>query len=338
MRPGGGRRERHDEALRVMVAPDLVDRFRTDCEALTGGPPLRLGLAVSGGPDSLALLLLANAAFPGAVSAATVDHGLRKESAGEALFVGEICDRLDVPHIILEVVVDPARSSRQRAAREARYRALAGWCADGGLPWLATAHHLDDQAETLLMRLMRGSGVAGLAGIRARGKLPDSPVRLIRPLLGWRRERLGEVAAAAGLCPLDDPSNVDEAYDRVRMRNRLAQNPWLEPAPLARSAAALAEAEEALEWSAQRVWNERVERSESSYLFDPTDLPAEMVRRILVKLLASGGSSPRGEDVQRLARILGDGKTATLGGWRCTGSAVWRFEPEGRRGRHWKED
>ena len=188
--------------------------------------------------------------------------------------------------------MDPARSSRQRAAREARYRALAGWCADGGLPWLATAHHLDDQAETLLMRLMRGSGVAGLAGIRARGKLPDSPVRLIRPLLGWRRERLGEVAAAAGLCPLDDPSNVDEAYDRVRMRNRLAQNPWLEPAPLARSAAALAEAEEALEWSAQRVWNERVERSESSYLFDPTDLPAEMVRRILVKLLASGGSSP----------------------------------------------
>src|SRR4051812_22895684 len=108
----------------VPPAPHFVERFRSDCEALTGEAPRRLGVAVSGGGDSLALLLLAAAAWPGRVAAATVDHRLRPESAGEARFVAGLCASLSVPHVVLEVEVDPARSSLQRAAREARYAAL----------------------------------------------------------------------------------------------------------------------------------------------------------------------------------------------------------------------
>jgi tRNA(Ile)-lysidine synthase len=142
-------------------------------------------VAVSGGPDSLALLLLAHAAMPGLVEAATVDHGLRSESADEAAFVAEICGKLGVPHATLKVTV--GAGNLQAEARAARYAALAGWMAERGLAALATAHHADDQAETLILRLNRGSGVAGLAGVRARGLVPGTRLPLLRPLLGWRR-------------------------------------------------------------------------------------------------------------------------------------------------------
>src|SRR5215204_5119211 len=111
---------------------DLVERFRRDLETLAGSGPA-LAVAVSGGPDSLALLLLASAAFPGRVSAATVDHGLRPESADEAEAVAAICGRLGVPHRILTVAVVRAGEGLQAAARDARYSALARWMEAEGL-------------------------------------------------------------------------------------------------------------------------------------------------------------------------------------------------------------
>ena len=135
---------------------ELVARFRRDAEALAPGFA-RLGVAVSGGPDSLALLLLAQAAFPGLVEAATVDHRLRPESTIEALHVEDICARLGCPHAILDVEVPDGPAGLQAEARGARYRALGLWAEARGLPHVATAHHADDQAETVLMRLQRGS-------------------------------------------------------------------------------------------------------------------------------------------------------------------------------------
>src|SRR5690242_17255544 len=193
------------------MAPDaaLVDRFRDDLDALSAADD-RIGIAVSGGPDSLALLLLAAAARPGQVEAATVDHGLRQESRAEAGFVASVCEQLGVPHAILTVHWDvPPASAFQERSREARYRLLARWITGRKLSALLTAHHADDQAETILMRLNRGSGLRGLAGMRGKAAIPSDNRPLLRPLLGWRRAELEEICAAAGLDPIDDPSNSD---------------------------------------------------------------------------------------------------------------------------------
>jgi len=292
-------------------------RFRADLEALTGAAPGRLALAVSGGPDSVALLLLASAACPGLVQAATVDHGLRPESAAEAGFVAGLCARLGVPHATFAAAMTDGPNV-QAAARARRYALLGEWAREIGAGFLLTAHHLDDQAETLLMRLMRGSGLAGLSGIRA----VNPP--LVRPLLGWRRSELAAIVEAAGIAPVADPSNADERFDRARVRKRLAEADWLDPPALARSAAALAEAEEALDWAAERLWLERADGA----TLDPGGLPPELRRRLVLRMIASlGGPAPRGAALGRLLATLEQGGTATLSGIRCAGGALWHFAP-----------
>jgi tRNA(Ile)-lysidine synthase len=122
-----------------MPTAEQTERFRRDLEALAGGPPGRLGVAVSGGPDSLALLLLAHGAFEGRTEAATVDHRLRPENADEAALVARLCGDLGVPHATL---ADPASAiagaGAQAQARALRYRLLAGWAGERGIAWLAT--------------------------------------------------------------------------------------------------------------------------------------------------------------------------------------------------------
>jgi tRNA(Ile)-lysidine synthase len=298
-----------------------VERFRADLQALTKGASQRLGLAVSGGPDSLAMLLLAAAASPGAVEAATVDHGLRPESASEAIFVAALCERLGVPHAVLRPE-EPFAGNLQSSAREARYRLLEEWRQDRKLDWVATAHHVQDQAETLMMRLNRGSGVGGLGGIRSVNG------RIIRPLLGWRRAELSAVVEAAGIDPVSDPGNADDRFDRVRIRTALAAAEWIDQAALARSAAALAEADEALEWTAERLLLERATAHASEFQLDPSGLPAELSRRLLLRLLRQidPRAMPRGRELSRLLATLESGRPATLAGIRCSGGAVWRFE------------
>jgi tRNA(Ile)-lysidine synthase len=306
------------------LSPDLVERFRSDLHALMGGDGGRLGIAVSGGPDSLALLLLAQAARPGEVTAATVDHRLRPESAGEAAFVASICAELDVPHTTLAADA-PIEGNVQSGARALRYRLLGDWAAGAGIDCLLTAHHRDDQAETLLMRLQRGAGVAGLAGIRAATRIGGLAVA--RPLLGWTRAELRAVVDAAGLAPVEDPSNSDERYDRARLRQYLAQADWIDTRGLARSAEALAEAEAALEWATERLYRERVETSGTAIQLDPAGLPDELRRRLVLRILAMlvTDAAPRGPDLQRLLAALDEGGTATLAGVKASGGATWRF-------------
>lgn len=303
----------------------LVDRFRRDVSAVAGADFERIGIAFSGGPDSLALLLLSAAAFPDLVAAATVDHKLRPESADEARQARAACERLGVPHRTLGVEVADG-ASVQAAARAARYSALSGWAAAEGIHLLLTGHHLDDQAETFLMRLLRGSGVGGLAGVRPRVVL--SPTLLLcRPLLGWRRSELATVVEKAGLEPVQDPSNSDETYDRTRIRAMLAGTPSLDPRPLARSAAALAEAEEALEAVAAAMAAERIVHRSETVDLDARGLPRELVRRLLLRAVQAvePGASPRGEQIGELMRQLGDGATVTLAGVKCAGGEVWRL-------------
>lgn len=177
-------------------------------------------VAVSGGPDSVALLaLLATwAQSPGrpALHAATVDHGLRPESAEEAVAVAEFCAQLGVGHATLRWEGAKPTSGVQAQARRARYALLAGEARRLGGATLVTAHTLDDQAETMLMRLAHGSGASGFAGMRRRSEVAGVP--LVRPLLGIPKARLVATAEARGLPFARDPSNADRRFERVRWR------------------------------------------------------------------------------------------------------------------------
>ena len=162
----------------------VLNRFRANLDALVA-PEARLGVAVSGGPDSLALLLLAAAARPDRVEAATIDHRLRAESQDEAAMVARVCEKLGVRHAILAARwSELPETAIQERARKERYLLLGYWAEERGIDAIVTAHHAEDQAETILMRLARGAGVRGLAGIRPRSVSPGAHVRLIRPLLG----------------------------------------------------------------------------------------------------------------------------------------------------------
>jgi tRNA(Ile)-lysidine synthase len=305
-------------------ADTLTDRFAEALGALWPGyrdQAARIGLAVSGGPDSLAMLVLANCALPGRIAAATVDHGLRFANANEAAMVAALCASMGVPHAVLPVIL--AQGNVQAEARAARYAALADWAADQGLTALATAHHADDQAETVLLRLNRGSGVAGLAGVRARGTVPGTRLPLLRPLLDFRRTELVEVITAAGIVAAHDPSNEDDRFDRARLRKALAGADWLDVPALAASAAHLADADAALDWAAQREWAECVSAAPMGLVYRP-QAPRAVALRVIARIVFElDGDEPRGGAVARLFDSLLARQPASIG------NLVARATPEG---------
>ena len=308
---------------------EAVDRFRRDIDALVDADTT-IGVAVSGGPDSLALLLLAAEARPLKVEAATVDHALRPESRAEAEMVAELCERLGVPHRILTASwAEKPSTAIQERARIARYRLLGDWARERGLGALVTAHHLDDQAETFLMRLARGAGLRGLAGMRAVARPPGASLAIVRPLLGWRHAELEAVCTAAGVQPIDDPSNDDDRFERVRLRKALAGSDWLDPAALATSAAHLAQADGALRWATDLEWQRGVRAAGGAIVYRPTDAPREIRRRIIrraVLALATEGSGElRGREIDQVIAALRTGRRATLRGVLCSGGPEWSF-------------
>jgi tRNA(Ile)-lysidine synthase len=184
-------------------------------------------LAVSGGPDSTALLMLAarwvkRLKRPPRLIAVTVDHGLRAESAREATTVKRLSARFGVPHRTLRWSGAKPRTGLQQAARIARYRLLAEAAVRVGFAHIVTAHTLDDQAETVLLRLARGSGLTGLAAM-ARGTplFGERSILLVRPLLGIPKARLLATLAAAKIAFADDASNRDPRFTRARLRTIL---------------------------------------------------------------------------------------------------------------------
>ncbi len=177
-----------------------------------------LGVAVSGGGDSVALLMLLHAAGH-ELRVATVDHRLRPEAAAEAAGVARLCESLNVPHEVLVWETPETKGNLQKNARDARQKLLTAWAKRHGLRNLALGHTLDDQAETVLMRLARGSGVDGLAGMAA--KRSAGGLCWHRPLLGARRADLRAYLQARGVAWVDDPSNEDRRYDRVKARQAL---------------------------------------------------------------------------------------------------------------------
>lgn len=291
------------------------------------GPPGRLGVAVSGGGDSLALLVLAAdwAHAQGAeLAAVSVDHGLRAESAQEVAAVARLCAQLGVAHEVVRWQAPPGRGNLQHRARRARQYLIAEWARGRGIGHVALGHTLDDQAETVLMRLARGSGVDGLSAMaprrRARG------IDWLRPLLGVRRAALREVLQARGIGWAEDPSNADARFARVRARRALeALAPLGIDAPgLAQTAGRLDSARRALAVTAEAAAR-RLLRFEAGDVLIACEglmaLPQETRLRLVGHVLCRIASAEYRPRHAKLAALLAGGaagRGGTLHGCRIT--------------------
>lgn len=307
-----------------------------------------IGLAVSGGPDSSALMHLAarwraRRAQAPELCVLTVDHGLRPESAGEARTVAEAAARLGLPAAILRWQGRKPASGLQAAARAARYDLLAAHAHAHGLSGLATAHHLDDQAETLLMRLARGSGVDGLAAMPTLTHWAG--VAILRPLLDVPKARLIATLQAAGVVWLEDPSNADARFERVRMRKLLAAAAplGLDAKALALTARRMRRARAALDRITDRFLADHVAVGEAGWCSLARaalrEAPEEIALRALARMLLAVGGGPDLPQLARLEALLGelasDGVAGrTLAGCRilCRAEEVIVLREGGRRG------
>jgi tRNA(Ile)-lysidine synthase len=229
--PAARRPRRRAEVLAARpaadLAPDLAPVSLAEAAQLfaLSADCASLVLAVSGGPDSMALLLLAagwrdTLGAPPQLLAVTIDHGLRPESAAEAEAVAGLALRLGVRHRTLRWTGPKPSTGLQAAARAARYELLAAAARETGARQILTAHTLDDQAETVLFRLARGSGLTGLAGMATVTRLAGG-LELVRPLLGLAKARLVATLAAANTGFAVDPSNADPRFTRARLRRSM---------------------------------------------------------------------------------------------------------------------
>jgi tRNA(Ile)-lysidine synthase len=264
-----------------------------------------LVLAVSGGPDSTALLVLAARWAKGLkhapkLIAVTIDHGLRPEAAREAAMVKQLARRLGVPHRTLHWRGEKPQSGLQEAARYARYELLAQIATRARFAHILTAHTLDDQAETVLFRLARGSGLFGLTGMAPAAPLPLRGLReifLVRPLLHLSKARLVATLKAARIAYAEDPSNRDPRFTRTRLRSLMPAlaREGLDARGLARLAARLRRAESTIQVAVQAArsalaplpWRER-----GPIVFETAPfagLPAEVALRLLGEAVAHTG-------------------------------------------------
>lgn len=267
-------------------------------------------LAVSGGPDSTALLLMAarwakQAGRP-RVEVATVDHAMRAGSRAEAEAVGALARRLGLIHHLIEWRGPKPRSRIQERAREARYQLLGACAQEIGADFLVTAHHADDQAETVIFRLLRGSGIGGLRGMEsaaARGRLT-----LARPLLDLRKAELIAFCEACGEAFARDPSNADPRFARTHLReltNLLAAQGLGvdEIARLSRRAARMEEAVAAqAKAAAERLgWTNAQQTRDAKALLDE---PLEIAQRLLTAEIARvAGKEPRQIRLDRIETL-----------------------------------
>lgn len=284
-----------------------------------------LVLAVSGGPDSLALMHLAALWRPPGVAlhVATVDHGLRHDSGAEAAQVAIWAQAANLPHTTLSWRGEKPGAGVQEKAREARYALLFAHARAAGAQAVVTGHQADDQWETVLMRLARGSGLAGLAGMARDQMFPNG--RILRPLLATPKQALIDFCQRRGQPFFSDPANSNPAYDRARWRTAAPtlRTLGLTPARLGKFAARARKANEALDWAAETLF-QRTKTPECHvyHLAPAIEAPQAVLERFLAGALARAAGAPPGrlERLEHFAESLGaalqDGAAfrGTLGG------------------------
>ncbi len=277
-----------------------------------------VAVAVSGGGDSLSLGLLAEAwahRHGGRMTALTVDHGLRSESAAEAAQVGRWLNGRGIEHRVLAWRGAKPTSGLQAAARKARYDLMTSWCREAGVLHLFLAHHLEDQAETFLMRLGRGSGIDGLAAMAA--VVETASVRLVRPLLKMPSGRLKATLRALGQEWIEDPSNRDRNFARTRIRSALPDlaEAGMPPERLAEAAGHMGGARLALESAASALLARCCMIHPAGYArVDGAALaaaPKAVSLRALARILVCIGGrtyGPRSAKLERLHQRIVDGR------------------------------
>ena len=311
-----------------MTGPAPLACLREACAGLD-----RVGIAVSGGGDSIAALVLAVEALGAArVRAVTVDHGLRPEAAHEAAGVAALCARLGVPHAVLRWAEGAGghRGNLMGAARAARYALIGDWARAGGLDAVILAHTQDDQAETVLMRLARGSGVDGVSGMAER-RLAGG-ILWLRPLLGVSRAALRDALRTRGLSWVEDPTNADLRFQRPRARGALAAlaDLGIDAAGLAATAQRMRRARDALEAQTQAALDALVREDRGTLRIAAWPALPEIRDRMAAHLLmhlSGAWHRPRLEDLHRL---LARGQGTLMGcllqpegdGWRLSREAV----------------
>ncbi len=284
--------------------------------------PELIVLAVSGGGDSMAMMHLfaryrhlcgdGSALSASQVIVACVDHGLREGSGEEAQFVAQQAVKLGFEYEILPWVGEKPTSGLQQAAREERYGLLFSLCERRGLPAaIMVAHHLDDQAETLLMRLARGSGLVGLTGM----KREDSSrlwgeVTIWRPFLHIEKARLLASLRRDGVWWLNDPSNENEDFERVRIRNAHKERATLglSDKAVARSARRLLRANAALDEISARAFEQNVSRLGGAYCEIPVGFvlsaPEEIILRVVSKTISFVTSCKSPPNLSKLENVV----------------------------------
>lgn len=277
-------------------------------------------MAVSGGSDSLALLHLMAKWGKANLIVATVDHGLRPEAAAEAEQVKQQCQALGIDHETLVWSNPDATGNLQDRARQARYALLSDWARRHDCEHVALGHTMDDVAETFIMRLGRRSGVDGLAAMRA--EFEHCGVRFHRPLLGQRREALQSFLRSCDINWLEDPSNDDPRFERVRIRQQLGSMGALgiDAEVLSAVAHNMSDARDALELQTQQATREIATHQYGDIVLDPAGfeaLPTELRRRVLVgaiKSISGAEYGPRRRSVAETLGAIAEGQTVTICG------------------------
>ncbi|WP_437871646.1 tRNA lysidine(34) synthetase TilS [Methylorubrum extorquens] len=298
----------------MSAAPaSLDDRLARALAPLLEEPARPALLAVSGGPDSTALMHAAARAGRDRFRVATVDHALRPGSADEALGVGRLATELGLVHTILTWDAPRHGSRIQASARGARYRLLTDHAAGIGAGLILTAHTLDDQAETVLMRLIAGSGPSGLAGMREERVLAPG-IRLVRPFLSLSKADLVAYCEMHRLPFLRDPSNTDERFTRARLRRLLPllAEEGLNAARLARLAVRAGRDDAALRQRAEAVLSEITRTDEAALRLDGLRLrrePCAIVLRVVdaaLDTVAPAHEAPVPKRLERLEALVLD--------------------------------
>ncbi|KIC51189.1 hypothetical protein RA29_04850 [Tateyamaria sp. ANG-S1] len=299
-------------------------------------PPAKLGVAVSGGGDSVALTAtLVHYCRDNDVElhVITVDHGLREEAKDEIALVTDLCSRWNLPHHVEYWTGWDGQGNLQAAARDARYELIADWAYANRIGTVALGHTADDQAETFLMRLARGAGVDGLSAMAARRVRHG--ITWVRPFLGIERSALRNYLRASQIAWSEDPSNQSRQFERVRVRDALTilGTLGIRAETLVEVADHMARSREALDWQTFLAAQDMAQVIHGVIAIDLAKfrlLPQEIARRLMVHTLgwtSQHAYPPRKEPVARAIAAVRTGQSATLDGCQVSveNGMIWVF-------------